>query len=404
MASNELTFNQISTLLNAINRQATGAGSLQATDTYSFVTQAQATLKAGYDPVLGALSQVLSRTIFTIRPYSAKFKGMMVSPQKWGNHVRKINIGDKPYVDDDRVALTDGQSVDQQLVRKPNLLQTNFYGENVFEDYYTIYKDQLDVAFSGPEEFAQFISLVTTNANDKLEMARENLSRAMLANYIGAKIVTAGNAIEDSESVVHLLTEYNTLCGLTGDDALTATTVYQPENFAPFMKWVFSRVASLSALLTERLTKFHVNPTIGGELKAIPRHVPYERQRVYLYAPAQFQTEARVLADAFHDNYLRYADHETVNFWQSSRTRDKVIVNPNYMLADGTYGYTTQGVEQAGVFGIIMDEEVMGWTPVNQWQQPAPFNARGGYTTVWLHETQRSWTDMTESGIILLLD
>ena len=404
MASNELTFNQISTVLNAINQQATGQASIAATNTHDFVTQAQATLKTGYDPVLQAVSQVLSRTIFSIRPYSARFRGMMVSQQRWGNHVRKLNICDKPYVDDDRSGLVDGQSVDQQLVRKPNILQTNFYGENVFEDYYTIFKDQLDVAFSGPEEFGQFTAMVVGNANDKLEQSRDNLARAMIATYIGAKLVTTGNLIEDSEGVVHLLTEYNTLCGLTGDDALTSETVYLPANFGPFMKWVYSRVAELSALMTERLVKFHVNPTVSGVAKPIPRHVPYERQRVYLYAPAQFQTEARVLADAFHDNYLRYADHETVNFWQSASTRDKILVHPNYMLADGTYGYTAQDVEQAGVFGVIMDEEVMGFTPVNQWQAPAPFNARGGYTSVWIHETQRHWTDMTESGIILLLD
>ena len=400
MASNELTFNQISTLLNAINAQATGATAIVATDTHSFVTQAQATLKAGYDPVLGAISQVLSRTIFSIRPYSAKFRGLMVSEQRYGNHVRKLNIADRDYVTDDRSALVDGQSVDQQLVRKPNILQTNFYGENVFEDYYTIYKDQLDVAFTGPEEFARFVTMTVQNATDKLEMSRENLARALLANYIGAKLVTTGNLIEDTESVVHLLTEYNTLTGLS----LTTSTVYQPANFAPFMRWVYSRIAGLSSLLTERSLKFHINPTVSGVAKPIPRHVPYERQRVYLYAPAQYQTEARVLADAYHDNYLKLADHETVNFWQAITTRDKILVHPNYMLADGTYGHTTQDVEQAGVFGIVMDEEVMGFTPVNQWQMPAPFNSRGGYTTVWMHETQRHWTDMTESGIILLLD
>lgn len=404
MASNELTFNQISTLLNAVNKQATGQNSIAATDTHSFVTQAQATLKAGYDPVLNAISQVLSRTIFSIRPYSAKFKGLMVDALRYGNHVRKINISDKDYVNDDRVALVDAQSVDQQIVNKPNLLQTNFYGENVFEDSYTIFKDQLDVAFTGPEEFGRFMAMVTGNINDKLEQSRDNLSRALLANYIGAKIVTTSNLIEDGEGVVHLLTEYNTLCGLTGDDALTSETVYLPANFGPFMKWAFSRIAELSALMTERLVKFHVNPTVGGVAKNIQRHVPYSRQRVYLYAPAQFQTEARVLADTFHDNYLRYADHETVNFWQSSSTRDKIIVHPNYMLGDGTYGYSTQDVEQSGVFGVIMDEEVLGFTPVNQWQSPAPFNARGGYTTVWVHETQRHWTDMTESGVVLLLD
>lgn len=400
MASNELTFNQIATVLNEINAQATGTNAIAATDTHSFVTQAQVTLKTGYDPVCGAISQVLSRTIFSVRPYSAKFRGLMVSQQRYGNHVRKINIADKPYVEDDRSKLVDGQSTDQQIVNKPNMLQTNFYGENVFEDSYTLFKDQLDVAFTGPEEFGQFLAMIVGNANDKLEQSRENLSRALLANYIGAKLVTAGNLIEDSGSVVHLLTEYNTLTGLS----LTAQTVYQPANFGPFMKWVYSRIASLSALLTERMVKFHVNPTVDGVAKPIMRHVPYERQRVYLYAPTQFQTEARVLADAFHDNYLRYADHETVNFWQSPAAPDQVKIHPNYMLADGTYGYTTQDVEQAGVFGIIMDEETCGFTPVNQWQAPAPFNSRGGYTTVWIHETQRHWTDMTESGIILLLD
>lgn len=400
MASNELTFNQIATLLNSINAQATGATAITPTDTYSFVTMAQATLKAGYDPVLSAISQVLSRTIFSIRPYSAKFRGMMVSPQRYGNHVRKLNIGDKAYTEDDRSKLVDGQSIDQQIVNKPNLLQTNFYGENVFQDSYTIFKDQLDVAFSGPDEFAQFMAMVTGNVSDKLEQSRENLSRAMLANYIGAKLVTAGNLIEDAGSVVHLLTEYNALTGLS----LTSTTVYQPDNYGAFMKWVYSRIASLSALLTERMAKFHVNPTVGGVAKTIMRHVPYERQRVYLFGPAQYQTEARVLADAYHDNYLRLADHETVNFWQSPNAPDTIIVHPNYMTGTGEYGYTTQDVEQAGVFGVIMDEEVMGFTPVNQWQAPAPFNARGGYTSVWLHETQRHWTDMTESGIVLLLN
>ena len=402
MASNELSFNQIATLLNSINAQATGTTAITPTDTHSFVTQAQATLKAGYDPVLGAISQVLSRTIFSIRPYSAKFKGMMVSPQRYGNHTRKLNVGDKAYTDDDRSQLVDGQSIDQQTVNKPNLLQTNFYGENVFQDSYTIFKDQLDVAFSGPDEFAQFMAMITGNISDKLEQSRENLSRALLANYIGAKLVTAGNNIESADSVVHLLTEYNTLTGL--ETPLTTYTVYQPENYGPFMKWVYSRIASLSALLTERLAKFHVNPTVSGTAKTILRHVPYERQRVYLFGPAQYQTEARVLADSFHDNYLKYADHETVNFWQSPNSPDVVQVHPNYMTATGEYGYTSQDIIQAGVFGVIMDEEVMGFTPVNQWQAPAPFNARGGYTTVWLHETQRHWTDMTESGIILLLD
>lgn len=400
MAANEMSFNQIATVLNAIHAQATGTQIPAAVDTASFVTQAQAVLKTGYDPICNAISQVLSRTIFSIRPYSAKFRGMMVDAQRYGNHVRKINISDKNFEADDRVQLQDGQSMDQQRVNVPNILQTNFYGENVFQKSYTLFRDQLDVAFSSPDEFQRFVSLVVGNANDMLEQSRENLARMLVANYIGAKYVLTSNLIEGAEGVVHLLTEYNTITGLS----LTAQTVYQPANFKPFMQWVYSRIAALAALMTERSARFHMNLTISGVDKTIMRHTPYDRQRVYLFAPARFQAEAQVLADTFHDNYLRFADDETVNFWQNITDPDRIIVKPNWLAADGTVGSTSQEIDLSPVFGVIMDEETTGFTPVNQWQAPAPFNARGGYTTVWMHETQRHWTDMTENGVVLLLD
>lgn len=394
MAANEMSFNQIATVLNAIHSQATGTASLAAVDTASFVTQAQTVLKTGYDPVMQAVSQVLSRTIFSIRPYSAKFRGMMVDAVRYGNHVRKLQVADKPFMEDDRVKLEDGESVDQQRVCVPNVLQTNFYGENVYQKCYTIFRDQLDVAFSGPEELGRFLAMVTQNASDMLEQARENLARALIANFIGAKITA------DSGNVIHLLTEYNAITGLS----LTAQTVYQPANFKPFMQWVYSRIAELSAMMTERSAKFHMNLTVGAVDKTIMRHSPYDRQRLYLYAPARFQSEAQVLADTFHDNYLRWADNETVNFWQSIETPDSINVTPNYINSAGVVVNASTAVEQDAIFGVIMDEETTGFTPVNQWQAPAPFNARGGYTTVWLHETHRHWTDMTENGIILLLD
>lgn len=407
MPMNDMSFEQVSTVLNAINQQATGATSIAATDTASFIAQAQAVLKTGYDPVCAAISQVLSRTIFSIRPYSSKFRGLMVSAQRYGNHVRKINWGDKPLVDDDRIQIVDGVPVPQQIPNVPNVLQTNFYGESVFQHSYTLFKDQLDVAFSGPDEFQRFIAGTVQNANDVLEQSRENLARMLLANYIGAKVTAVSASLETADSVVHLLTEYNTQSGQT----LTATTVYQPANFVPFMRWVYSRIAAISARMTERSYIYHTNVTAWGTSpgvdKSITRHTPVNMQRVYLYAPARFQIEAQVLSDTFHDNYLRFADNETVNFWQSIETPDQVTVRPSWLAADGTVATlagTDPDVEVAPIFGLIIDEETLGWTPVNQWQTPAPFNARAGFTTVWMHETQRHWTDMTENGCILLLD
>ena len=400
MPINEMGFAQIATVLNSIHNQATGSTALTPTDTREFVAQAQTALKTGYDPVCGAISQVLSRTIFSIRPYTAKFRGLMVSAQRYGNHVRKINWGDKPFTEDDRIKITDGVDAPQQIPNVPKVLQTNFYGQSVFQDSYTLYRDQLDVAFTGPDEFQRFIAGTIQNVMDKLEQARENLARALLANYIGAKYVTTSNLMEGSEGYVHLLTEYNAATGLS----LDAQTVMQPANFPAFMKWVYARVDAISKMMTERSYLYHMNLSPSGVDKAIPRHTPRNMQRVYLYGPALSELEARVLADTYHDTFIRYADVESVNFWQSIKTPQTVSVHPNFINVDGTVGETAQDVEVGKVFGLILDEETLGWTPVNQWSAPAPFNARHGFTTVWLHETQRHWTDMTENGVVLLLD
>ena len=392
MAVNDLTFNQLSTVLNSIVQQATGKQAQQVTNTAEFVSVAQTALKTGYDPVLQAISQVLSRTIFSIRPYTRKFGGLMVSNQQFGNIVRKLNIADKDWENDSRFELADGSGVDMYKVNKPSILQTNFYGANVFEKSLTIFKDQLDCAFSSPDEFGRFVSMTMTNASDMIEQAHENLARATLANYIGGKI--SG----DAASVIHLLTEYNTITGL--ETPLTAETVYQPANFKPFMQWVYSRVASISSLMTERTQKFHINVT-GKE---ISRHTPVNKQKVYLYAPARYQTETMVLADVYHDNFLRMADNETVNFWQSIDKPDEINVQPVYLQADGTLKTDSSAVNKKGIFGVMFDEEAVGYTVVNQWSAPTPFNVKGGYSNIFWHFTDRYWNDFTENGVVLLLD
>ncbi len=389
MAVNELTFNQASTVLNSIVQQATGRASQVPTNTAEFVTVAQTALKTGYDPLLNAISQVLSRTIFSIRPYTRKFAGLQVDKQKFGNIVRKLNISDKDWNDDARFELVDGQSVDMFKVNKPNVLQTNFYGFNVYERSYTIFRDQLDTAFSGPEEFARFLTMVTSNCSDMIEQAHENMARATLANFIGGKVSA-------SNSVIHLLTEYNDLTDLN----LTAKTVFEPANYKAFMQWVYARVAAISALMTERSIKFQIN--ITG--KEISRHTPYGRQKVFLYSPTAYQIESQVLADTYHDNYLRYAYNERVNFWQSIETPDTINVIPTYMTAAGALTTPEQAVTVSKLFGCIIDEEAAGYTVVNTWSAPTPFNAKGGYSNVFFHFTDRFWNDFTEKGVILLLD
>lgn len=400
---NDMTVFQAGTILQSLVKQATGQVTIAASTPGEFVSVAQTALKTGYDPILNAMSQMWGRTIFSIRPYSRKFSGLEMSMERWGNAVRKLSIADKPIEDDARFtwpvgydstkapnALGEGESVDMYALNKPDILQVNFYGQAVYENSYTIFKDNMDVAFTSAEEFMRFNSLVTGNRSDKLEQYRENIARGILANYIGSLL-----AEKQTTRIVHLLSEYNTETGLK----LTAQNVYQPENFASFMQWAYARIATISRMMTERSEMYQ---TVINE-KHVMRHTPANKQKVYLYAKAMDQFDAMVKANTFHDNYLKFTDYEGVNFWQSIETPDSISVTPVYTSTTGV-ATTGEAVEQAGIFGVIFDEEALGYAQVNNWAAVTPFNAKGGYWNTYDHVNFRAIMDMSEKGVLLLLD
>lgn len=391
MAANSLTLNQISTVLNSIVSQATGQAQITPTNGAEFITIAQTGLKTGYDNLMGAISQVLSRTIFANRPYTRKFQGLEADAIRYGNHVRKINYVDGTWQDNGYLPITDGESVDQQKPIKPGVLQTNFYGQDDYEVQYTLFRDQIYTAFQSPDELGSFISGQVQNVSDRIEQKHEVLARAVLAN-LAAGIDTIAN----SNQVIHLLTEYNTETGLS----LTATAVYQPDNFAPFMRWVFGRIAGVSSLLTERSQIFHQNVT--G--KPVQRHTPKDFQRVYIYAPARFQINANVLATTYNDEYLSIPVTEAVNYWQSINTPAEINTIPVYMKADGTLASPEAAVTITNLFGIIMDTEAAGYTICNERSTSAPYNGKGEYQNFFMKFTDRYWNDFTENAVILLLD
>lgn len=401
--ANDLTFNQIATILNSICAQATGQAQITPTNTSDFVAVATTTLKAGYEEVYKAISTVLGRTIFSMRPYYAKLRGMQVTDGMFKLHTRKLQLSDNTFDDNQSVQwpitydatqtppLGDGESVDMQKIKKAKPLQTNFYGTNTFQDHYTIFDHQIDVAFSSPDELGMFWSMILQNITDRFEQARENLARGILSNMAGACA-----ALNDGGRVIHLLTEYNTRTG----QSLTTTTVYDPANFPGFVRWAFGRISALSSLMTERSSKFQT--TITGS--PIMRHTPVERQRLYIYAPEEMQMRANVLSTTFHDNFLRLADHEMLNFWQSIDTPDGINVVPGYIASNGAATVHGSAVTFTGLFGILMDEEAGGYATVKTTLKPAPYNAAGDYQNFFLKEYNKVYMDNTEKIILLVLD
>ena len=282
-----------------------------------------------------------------------------------------------------------GYSVDQYVIKKRQVQQTNFIGQSVFQDHYTVFDEQLETAFRGPDEFGSFLAMMTTYMSNKIELAKDGLATGLVSNLIATLLVE-----NNSARVVKLLTEYNSATG----GSYTSTSIFLPDNYPAFMKWCYGRIAAIANKFRAMSTKYQ---TIISS-QSIARHTPYDKQKLYILDDDRFQMESRVLADTFHDNYLALADVETIPFWQGIDTPDKIICKPTYTNTSGVVTTAGTAKTQAGVFALLFDTDAAGWAMVHQNVFPAR-NGAGEYTNYWYNMRLRCFQDNTEKAVVFLL-
>lgn len=401
MGVNTLSFQQCSTVLTSLVKQATGRDVVVST-TPDFISVAQTALSLPKDIIYNTLSDVLARTIFSIRPYDSRFTGLEKDLPTWGGYMRKLAIIEDDWDDSKAYGWPvaydssqsghetgDGYSVDQYIIKKRGVQQTNFIGQSVFQDHYTVFDEQLETAFRGPDEFGSFLSMLTTYMSNKIELAKDGLATGLVSNLIGTLLVE-----NNSARVVKLLTEYNSLTG----GEYTSSTIFLPDNFPAFMKYCYGRIAAIANKFRAMSTMYQTKISSQN----IARHTPYDKQKLYILDDDRYAMESRVLADTFHDNYLSLADVESVPFWQGIATPDKVIVKPTYTNTSGEVTTAGSAKTQTGVFALLFDTDAAGWAMVHQNIFPAR-NGAGEYTNYWYNMRLRCFQDNTEKAVVFLL-
>ena len=397
--ANTMTIEQATVVANAIVAAAQGR-TFDRDNLVDVTTIGQKALLVGEDPLLRGISQVLTKTLFAIRPYYRKFPSLAATNDSYGNMVRKVNYCDTDVKDAERFDLPDGMSKpaakSMYEIAKTPVYQENFYGAETYDRSTTVYRDQMNSAFTGLSQFNEFISGVMQNAQDQIEQTHETFARDLICLAIDGAVSATAN--DYCDKVVHLITEYNNKTG----ESLTPATVYAPDNYKKFIQFAYALIASVSSMMTERTNLYQTN--IDG--KRIMRHTPYDKQRMYILAPERYAMEARVLADTYHDNYLKFADVETVNFWQDAAHPD-TIFNKNVAMIkpDGTIDTRGgMGDMMPKVFAFLHDKDALGYNVVSEWSAPSPFEARLGYTNIWWHFTDRYWRSDLEKGVVFTLD
>ena len=391
--ANTLNFNDIHSVVNAVVKQAVGENVLANVNTGDFVTVASKALLNGYDNYISAVSQVLSSTIFAYREHEYTLDILRRNSQKWGNHERKISPLSMDAVEPKRLPLVDGSSVDPWTIRKRQVIQFNYYGQEDFSRFETIFTNQMDVSLNGPDEFARFMAMIMSAGRAERIQDIENLSRATIANFIGGL-----NALNSPGTIIHLLTEYNTYTG----ESFTATDIHKPANYDSFIRWASARMKTIRRNLRERNYLNHFNPT--GKL--IPRETPEKNQQFIMFGEEYDRLQNSVLSTTFNDAMVNgYGGFEAVNFFQSATEgeRNKISVTPSIVDSNGDY---TTGAAQTvnNIFALVFDEDAIGITTVGERSYSTPVNPRGEYSNIFWNYTGKFYNDFTEKAVLFLLD
>lgn len=393
--ANTLTITDVHALMNSIVAQATGRTDLVVTDTTTFASVGEIALTTGTENVLNAISSVVGKTIFSVRPYKGKLESLRVAQQRWGGQLRKIvNLYDDAEESTDNNTnlspnqLDNGNSVDMFKIRKPLALQLNFYGSKVLQKHITRFRDQLAIAFHNEEEFIRFMDSVMIEFSNEIELLNEAESRATLLNFI-AGISNMG--LTEVDLVAEYNTEYGTKC--TRAELLST-------HIESFMKFVASTVKIYSSKLTDMSSLYHANLKNHS---VIMRHTPKERQKMVMYEPIFIKTKAEVYSGLFNPKYLEIGNFEGVNYWQSQKAPTAVNVKPN--ILDVTTGKSKDGsaVSIPYVLGILFDEEAVGVLPQYDYTSTTPFNSAGGYYNMFVHWRFNSYCDYTENAVLFVL-
>ena len=109
------------------------------------------------------------------------------------------------------------------------------------------------------------------------------------------------------------------------------------------------------------------------------------------------------MSSTFHDDYIKLAKLEEVDFWQSIEAPGDIKITPVYTSTAGAVT-TGSAVSDSSVIGIMHDRDALGYAFTNTWSAVTPLNIDGGYWNEAYHANVKTIMDNTEKAVVLKLD
>ena len=371
--------NQISTIVNDAFHDAVGKTALaSAIETTDFVSMGKAlgdgTSEASismYERWFGSLTNRIVRTVYAVRVYNPKSRGILREDTEWGAYVQKVHydLSDSvdnpafniPAIDSSTGARTYNQSSPYDVNASPEIKVLLFGGQGTWSDEIVRPIAQIMTAFTGESEMLSFISGIYTYLDNSMKVQIEALER-VTANTGIASVINSGRAR-------NLLAEYNQLLP-SGATALTVATCLRDKGF---LRYFAQQVVNTVKYMEDMSVNFNTGH--------MPKFTPREYNIVEVLTNVASASEMYLESDTFHNELVALPRYTEVNFWQTQGNTgayafgdiSKISIQHDDFV-DPEDETSTGTVTQTGILAFIHDIEAVAchfgerytWEEVNK--------------------------------------
>lgn len=375
------TVEQIYQTLNTINTEVAQGAALVNEDLSNIADVGTTIFSSQWkDNYVKALIDRIGRFEFVERPYSGYAPSIIRNSWEFGSILAKAKTKNFEAKANPSWNLQAGQTVNQFEYNPPEVQQKFWNKKTAWQIDCSFAEIQVKSAFTSAEEMNRFFSMIESTIDNSRTQNMDNLIQRTINNFMGEKIHAANG-------VINVLSLYNADYGTT----LTAAKAHTDKQFLRYL-------AFLMLDLKDRLKVRSELYNMGGT--GYPRHTPLETLHVVLNSLYGRAMDVFMSADTYHDDMVKIGAYETVPFWQGS--------GPSYSVADRTGidvtlasdGTTT--VQQPYIVGVLFDRDAVALNNENM-RVTSAYNANGEYYNNFYKVDSNQFNDLSENGIVLVL-
>ena len=335
----------------------------------------------------GAFIVGVARNIMETRKYRAETYGLMNDAREYGGIIQRVKAQLLTSVDSPIWTLENGTDYFDGTYHAIETDVKIYNKDTAWMIANSIPTEMFKQSFTSEDGVMKLIALIENTVDNTLTLELNGLAKTTLHQMIASASLDGRK--------VQLVTIYNDLMELSGDDALTASTALFN---APFLRWAAMTIVRLRDMIQDFNKKYNDG--------TVPTFTPSEDIRITLLSEFTRAIEFNMEADTFHNDLVSYGQFNTINFWQNSSTEllpslgVTAQVKAHWGELEGT---PIDPVSIKNVVGIIYDRYSAGLTArLNK--ITANYIAPGDFTNYFHHVANSRFVDTRNTGIVLTLD